>query len=150
MKPGDSFCDHCGAALAAPAPAVAPVAAQPAPVPVAQPAPAPVGGGARLIVVASGVEIPLPVGKEALVGREDPYSGVFPDIDLTPHGGEEGGVSRRHFKITLTGGQYMIEDLNSTNFTILNRQRLQPGVPMALADGDEIRAGRVRFVFRVS
>jgi len=90
------------------------------------------------------------VGKEALVGREDPYSGVFPDIDLTPHGGEEGGVSRRHFKITLTGGQYMVEDLNSTNFTILNRQRLQPGVPMVLADGDEIRAGRVRLVFRVS
>lgn len=148
MKPGDSFCDHCGAALVTPAPGAAPVA-QPAPAPTVQPAPAP-AAGARLIVVASGVEIPLPMGKETLVGREDPYSGVFPDIDLTPHGGEEGGVSRRHFKITLKGGQYMIEDLNSTNFTILNRQRLQPGVPVALADGDEIRAGRVRLLFKVS
>lgn len=143
VKPGDSFCDHCGAALTQTA---APAASQPTPA--AQPAPA--GPGPRLVVVATGAEIPLPAGKEALVGREDPYSGVFPDIDLTPHGGEEGGVSRRHFKVTLSGGQYMIEDLNSTNFTVLNRQRLQPGVPTVLADGDEVRAGRVRLIFRVS
>ena len=102
----------------------------------------------RLVVVASGVEVPLPVGKEAMVGREDPYSGVFPDIDLTPHGAEQGGVSRRHFKITYVGGQYVIEDLNSTNFTVVNRQRLQPGAPAVLADGDEIRAGRVVLVFK--
>jgi len=85
---------------------------------------------------------------EALVGREDPLSNTFPDVDLTPHGGEEGGVSRRHFKITLGEGQYAIQDLNSTNSTWLNRTRLQPGLPVVLRDGDEIRAGRVRLVFR--
>jgi len=102
-----------------------------------------------LIVSSTGIEISLPPGSSTLVGREDPVGGVFPDVDLTPHGGEEGGVSRRHFRITLAGGQYAIEDLNSTNFTLLNRQRLQAGVSTTLADGDEIRAGRVRLIFRV-
>ena len=83
------------------------------------------------------------------MGREDPTSGVFPDIDLAPHGGVEGGVSRRHFKIAYTGGQYVVEDLNSTNYTMINRQRVQPGQPVALHDGDEVRAGRVRLTFKV-
>lgn len=153
----DAFCQACGAALTGPAQAqAAPAAAQPiAPSVAPQPAPAlqaasAAVGGPRLIVVASGIEIPLPAGKEVLVGREDPYSGVFPDVDLTPHGAEEGGVSRRHFKITFSGGQYLVEDLNSTNGTVLNRQRLQAGHPLALADGDEIRAGHIRLVFKVS
>lgn len=133
-----------------PTPSAAPVAAQAAPVAAAAPV-APVAAvTARLVLVTSGIEIPLAPGKEVIVGREDPYSGIVPDVDLTPHGAEEGGVSRRHFKISLAGGQYVIEDLNSTNFTLLNRQRLQPGKPAPLADGDEIRAGRVRLTFRVS
>lgn len=139
--PGAAFCDYCGAALAAPAEAAAPVTPAPPMASVALP---------RLIVAASGMEIPLPNKAEILVGREDPVSGVFPDIDLTPHKGEEGGVSRRHCKIVAQGMQYTVEDLNSTNGTMVNRQRLNPGVPYALSDGDEIRAGRVRLVFKVS
>ncbi len=139
-KEGAAFCDVCGATLAA---APAPQPATPAPTP------AP-GGGPRLIVVASGVEIPLPAKAELLVGREDPVSNIFPDVDLSPHGGEEGGVSRRHFKITVQGSQYSIEDLNSTNHTLLNRAKLDPGVKRPLADGDEVRAGRVRLVFKAS
>lgn len=162
VAPGDAFCQFCGAALTdravAPAESAAPAAAtpepQPAPVEVRPPVPEvpPVVAPAqpRLVVAESGVELPLASGTETLVGREDPYSSVFPDIDLSPHGGEQGGVSRRHFKITLSGGQYLIEDLNSTNATMLNRQRLQPGVPVALADGDEIRAGRLRLIFRMA
>ena len=173
VGPDDAFCEFCGAALIAPteaAPAAQPEPAAPeipaAPVtpPQAAPAPAPeptvapepaaperavAAPVARLIVTASGVEIPLPQGQEAIVGREDPYGGIFPDIDLTPHGAEEGGVSRRHFRIALSGGQYTVEDLNSTNFTLLNRKRLDPGVPQPLTDGDEIRAGRLRLVFKV-
>jgi len=150
VGPTDTFCEFCGAALVtlaeagttavAPAPQPAPTAAAPSPA---------VGTGPRLIVVASGVEIPLPARKEALVGREDPYAGVYPDIDLTPHGGEDAGVSRRHFKLTPSGAQYTIEDLNSTNFTLVNRQRLKPGVPMTISDGDEIRAGNLRLIFRM-
>ena len=153
VGPGDTFCEFCGAALvtaAIPVPTALP--ATPAP-PVAAPAPPTVEVGPRLTIAASGVEIPLPVGKEALVGREDPYSGVYPDVDLTPHGGEEAGVSRRHFKLTPSGSpgaQYTIEDLNSTNFTLVNRQQLRPGAPVAINDGDEIRAGSLKLIFKVS
>lgn len=139
VKPGEAFCDYCGAALTSSAPpaqtaaAVVPQAAE----------------GPRLIVGAGQVEIALPEGTEVLVGREDPVSNIYPDVDLTPYQAEEAGVSRRHFKITLAEGQYAIQDLNSTNGTLLNRNRLQPGVPVALHDGDEIRAGRLKMVFRV-
>lgn len=92
----------------------------------------------------------MPAKAEIIIGREDPVSGIFPDIDLTPHGGDEGGVSRQHCKITVQGGQYLIEDLKSTNSTRVNRQRLEPGKTQALKDGDEIRAGRVALVFKVS
>jgi pSer/pThr/pTyr-binding forkhead associated (FHA) protein len=101
-----------------------------------------------MVVADSGIEIPLSAGQETVVGREDPVSGIFPDIDLTPHNGEEGGVSRRHCRIRRVGAGYTIEDLNSTNFTLLNQQRLEPGRPTALSDGDEVRVGRVRLIFK--
>ena len=147
VTPGDAFCEFCGAALTVAAPA-------PAPTPAAAPAPAPTAvvtsGTARFVLASSGVEVNLPQTAEIIVGREDPFSNSFPEIDLTPHGGEEGGVSRRHFKIARVGGGYTIEDLNSTNLTLVNRKRLTPGAPVALNDGDEILAGRVKLIFRVS
>lgn len=154
VKEGDTFCEACGAALTG-APSTAAAAKQPdATIPAATVtaavAPAMSAVATRLIVVASGAEIPLSGRNEVVVGREDPYSGVFPDVDLTPHGGVDGGVSRRHFKITAVAGQYRIEDLNSTNYTLVNRKRLQPGAAQVLVDGDEISAGRVKLIFKVA
>jgi predicted amidophosphoribosyltransferase len=142
IEPGDAFCSSCGYALAA-APALAPVAETPAP-------PSPTTVGPRLVMATSGAEIPLPTGEEILVGREDPVSGVYPDVDLTPHGGEEGGVSRRHARLVREGGALFVEDLDSTNFTFVNKQRVAPKSRQALNDGDEIRFGRVTLVFKTS
>mgnify|MGYP001057669900 CR=1 FL=1 len=142
VAPGDVFCEFCGAALVTPKEPAAPIETPAQPAPIAAP-------GARLLVVDSGVEVPLSADQETIVGREDPYTSIFPDVDLTPYGGEEGGVSRKHFKIMLVNGQYTIEDLGSTNFTLLNQAKLQPGAPMPLSDGDEIRAGRVKLTFKV-
>ena len=156
---GQAFCDNCGAQLtpappAPPPPAPTPLPPSPAPspvAPVAQPpyAPTPSAPGARprLVVAGSGAQFDLTGKTEALIGREDPISGIFPQIDLTPHGGEAGGVSRRHARIALRGGQWTIEDLNSTNFTFVNNQRLNPGAPQALNNGDQIRLGRVVLAF---
>jgi pSer/pThr/pTyr-binding forkhead associated (FHA) protein len=92
--------------------------------------------------------LPFPPGKtEVTVGREDPVSGVFPDIDLTDHGGDEGGVSRQHARIFVQGVQVFIEDLNSTNYTYVNQQKLTPGQPHPLHDGDVVRFGRVKLSF---
>jgi hypothetical protein len=142
VEPGDAFCSACGFALkAVPEPALAEEAPAPAPVP-------PSSTGPRLVVVASGAEIPLAAGPEILIGREDPVSGVYPDVDLTPHGGEDGGVSRRHARILVEGGQYFIEDLDSTNFTFVNKTKIAPKTRQSLNDGDEIRCGRVALVLR--
>jgi len=137
----DKFCSNCGAVLAAEA-VPAPVEAPPAPAPPPPPA------GPRLVVAASGAEIPLPAGGEVLIGRQDPVSGIYPDVDLTPHEGEEGGVSRRHARLILEGGNYFVEDLDSTNFTFVNQQKLAPKPRHQINDGDEIRCGRVALVLK--
>jgi pSer/pThr/pTyr-binding forkhead associated (FHA) protein len=103
-----------------------------------------------LVVVDSGAEIPLPVGDEILVGREDPVSGVYPDIDLTPHGGEEAGVSRRHARLIVESGSYFVEDLDSTNFTFVNKKKLAAKSREPVGDGDEIRFGRIAVVLKMS
>jgi pSer/pThr/pTyr-binding forkhead associated (FHA) protein len=101
-----------------------------------------------LAVQDTNVRLPFPPGKtELVVGREDPVSGIFPAIDLTDHGGDEGGVSRKHARIFIQGIQVFIEDLNSTNYTYVNQQKLAPEHPHQLNDGDEIRLGRVKLDF---
>src|SRR6266567_792679 len=65
-------------------------------------------------------------------------------------GGEECRVSRMHAHIFVENGQYMLEDENSTNFTFLNRQRLNGKTPTPLHDNDEIRLGRVLLRFKTS
>jgi predicted component of type VI protein secretion system len=150
MNPvGEAFCSNCGAnLLGTPAPAVSTPAPAPAPAPAM--APAAPAMQARLIVEADNQEFDLSGKDNVTVGREDAVSNIFPDVDLTPHGGEEGGVSRMHARIFVENGQYMIEDENSTNFTFLNRQRLAPKTPTPLNDNDEIKLGRVLLRFKTS
>ncbi len=166
VEPGSAFCDMCGAPLTAgptpppqpqPPPPVYPPPVPPTPRPPSTPPPTPpyppvyptagaVSG--RLIVQGTNAVLPFPPGKsEILIGREDPVSNIFPDIDLTPHGGDEGGVSRRHARIFAQGNQIFIEDLNSTNYTYVNQQKLTPGQPHPLKDGDEVRLGKVRLTY---
>ncbi|HEY8323950.1 MAG: FHA domain-containing protein [Ktedonobacterales bacterium] len=170
---GSMFCDQCGEALddtgagaagtgAAPAsydatPATSAYDASPAPAPssfdaapaVAAPAAplAPAATVARLVIKDDGAEFQLAGKSEYLVGREDPVSNIYPDIDLTPHKGEEYGVSRMHAKIYAQGSQFLIEDLNSTNSTYLNRQKLPAKTPTPIKDGDEVRFGKVEATF---
>jgi pSer/pThr/pTyr-binding forkhead associated (FHA) protein len=42
----------------------------------------------------------------------------------------------------------MLEDLNSINFTFLNKQKIAPKTPTPLKDGDEIRLGRIVLRFK--
>lgn len=152
------------APVPAPPPTPAPTPVQPPPPPPPPPLPTPpatpsptpaypaaAGIQGRLIVQGTNAPLPFPLGKtEIIVGREDPVSGIFPEIDLTDHGGDEGGVSRRHARIFIQGAQTMIEDLNSTNYTHVNQQRLTPGQPHPLNDGDEVRFGRVKLVYHAA
>ena len=135
----------------APAPAPAPEVA-PTPAPEVTPPPAPVAAPAQphLILEASGATFDL-TGKAAVViGREDVPSNSFPDWDLTPYGAEDGGVSRLHARLTASGNEWSIEDLESTNFTFINRKRIPAKTPTPLNDGDEIRLGRVGLRFKTT
>lgn len=148
---GAMFCDNCGASLAAPA--VQPSTyAPPGPAPAYQPPPPPVQGmmRMRLVVTSSGVQLPLAGKQEFYIGREDPIGQFFPDADLTPHGGDAGGVSRKHARIVVYGNQVMFEDLNSTNGSFVNKVKVQPGQPVPLTDGAEVRLGKVVLTFHTS
>lgn len=118
------------------------------PMATAAPVSTPGASGARLILISTGAEMTIPDQEEITVGREDPSSGIFPDIDLTPHGGEDGGVSRRHARMLHIGDDYFVEDLQSTNFTKLDGQRLPAHVRERLEDGARLDFGRVAMIFR--
>jgi pSer/pThr/pTyr-binding forkhead associated (FHA) protein len=140
---GEAFCTNCGSSLTA------------APTGVGAPSgvttTAPTGAGQpRLVVESDNAAFDLSGKSEVLIGREDPVSNIYPDVDLTPHRGEEDGVSRLHAKMLINGGQYLLEDENSTNYTFVNRQKLQPKVPTPVKDGDEIRLGRAVLRFHAS
>ena len=122
---GEAFCSNCGSMLGEPAATAAPATVEPS-APAAAPAAPAVAAAlnARLIVEADNQEFDLSGKDNITIGREDIVSNIYPDVDLTPHGGEEGGVSRLHARIFVENGQYLLEDENSTNFTFLNRQRL--------------------------
>lgn len=150
---GSMFCDECGERLDPQQPAdasAAPVSTASSAPAVVVAAPAATATTAKLVVEADNATFDLSGKSEAMIGREDPVSNIYPDVDLTPHGGEEGGVSRLHAKIFLQGSQYMIEDQNSTNFTFVNRQKLQPKTPTPIKDGDEVRLGRVTMKFQTA
>jgi hypothetical protein len=132
-----------------PAPAAAPSMPQPAPEPApSMPQPVPVVAQPRLMVEGTTQTFDLAGKASVVVGREDAPSNSFPDIDLTPYGAEEGGVSRLHARIAQSGDAWTIEDLESTNFTFINRKRIAPKTPTPLNDGDEIRLGRVGLRFK--
>lgn len=102
--------------------------AQPAPVP--EPKPYPAGwlvGGRRRLALSAG---------ENVIGREP---GVAVRL-------ESASVSRRHARIVIDVDGVTIDDLGSKNGTWVNDQRLER--PSALDDGDEVRVGSVRLVFR--
>ena len=97
--------------------------------------------------MATGASFDLAGKSEVIIGREDPVSNIYPDVDLTPHGGEEDGVSRVHAKLLINGSQYLVEDQNSTNHTFVNKQKLAPKVPTPIKDGDELKLGRSVLTF---
>ncbi|RMF78456.1 MAG: FHA domain-containing protein [Chloroflexi bacterium] len=78
-----------------------------------------------------------------VLGRADTTSKQQPDLDLTPFGALEKGVSRIHAAIERSEDTLTIVDMGSVNGTHLNGQRLIPEQPRVLRDGDEIRFGKL-------
>ena len=82
-----------------------------------------------------------------LLGRTDPHSNVFPEIDLSKFDPET-KVSRRHARIWREGETFLVEDLGSVNGTVINDSvRLAPRQPRVLDSGDKIRLGETTLHF---
>ena len=78
--------------------------------------------------------------KEFLIGRQ-----TEADFSLA----NSRSVSRRHACIRTEGGKYYLSDLNSTNFTFLNGQKIEPGRRVQLSDRDEIMVGKEKLIFHM-
>ena len=55
------------------------------------------------------------------------------------------GVSRRHAMVFFSGDNLYVEDLDSTNGTYVDQDRLSPGAPLQLLYGAVLRLGPVRY-----
>jgi serine/threonine protein kinase len=87
-----------------------------------------------LLRAQDGRECPLREGENS-VGR-------VADKDLTV---AEAPVSRHHARITCNGPRCEVVDLNSTNGTYVNGERIEPGKAHPLQPGDELCFGTVCF-----
>jgi len=95
----------------------------------------------QVVVVDVGHQINIPLKPEIVVGREDANSSIFPELDLTPYGALEKGVSRRHAKITHHDDELTIEDIGSVNGTFLNGDQLTPYQQVPINSGDVLQLG---------
>jgi serine/threonine-protein kinase len=132
----DVFCPHCGARQ--------PIAAASASLRAAR-------ATARLVVTGTTeLDATFLLNKEInLVGRTDPQSNIFPDIDLSKFDPET-KISRRHARIWREGETFLVEDLGSVNGTVVNDSvRLGPRQPRPLASGDRLRLGETTLHFLV-
>jgi serine/threonine-protein kinase len=133
----DVFCAHCGARQ--------PIAAASASLRAAR-------ATARLVVMGTTeiTDATFTLSKESnLVGRTDPQSNIFPDIDLSRFDPET-KISRRHARIWRHGDTFLLEDLGSVNGTVVNDAvRLGPRQPRPLENGDRLRLGETTLHFVV-
>jgi FHA domain len=96
-------------------------------------------------LIDSEVLLPIHIQNRLIIGRLDVEGGEKVDVDLTPYGGRERGVSRRHVVLYRTRYTVSLADLNSSNGTYLNGVQLVPHQPRLLREGDEVRLGNMRF-----
>ena len=142
----DVFCAHCGLRQPAGGPSGAPAYV-----------PGPGRITAQLVVEGTNdMEKPsFTIDKETvLIGRTDPHTQIFPDVDLTMYDPET-KVSRRHAQIERQGEQFVIVDLGSVNGTVINTVgggsiRLNAKTPRVLSTGDVLKLGGTTLKFTIA
>ncbi len=85
----------------------------------------------------AGMSFPLS-GGQAIIGREEGL-----EISL-----QDPEASRRHARVSWQAGQFVIEDLGSTNGTFVNG--VQITAPQMLNSGDSVGVGQTALVFQVA
>ena len=103
----------------------------------------------RLIIGEKKRMVEAPLNKAVYIGRIDPGSDVFPEVDLTTDLAASKGVSRRHARVLRQGELVLLEDLGSVNGTFLNTHRLAPYVPESLQNGDILQLGKLQMEIQI-
>ena len=85
-----------------------------------------------------GKKFELPVDEPQLIGRSSE------SLALT-----DGTVSRRHAELTPDDGRWYLRDLDSSNGTFINGERIS-GDPVELSPGDQIRCGSTLVLFAIA
>jgi pSer/pThr/pTyr-binding forkhead associated (FHA) protein len=112
---GEKYCSDCGFLLSS---TPVEVTAQAGPVVTA-----------KMVDPSTGREFPLNPGVNT-IGRQDA------DV-LVGHP----TVSRKHAQLTVSDGKYILEDVGSSNGTYVGEKKVEPGQPVEVASGVEIRFG---------
>ncbi|MEM6283910.1 MAG: FHA domain-containing protein, partial [Chloroflexota bacterium] len=96
-----------------------------------------------LRVVDSSQTIELHVSHAITLGRTLDASDAA-HIDLSSHHAAQFGVSRKHIALRAYKNHLVVRDLNSTNGTAINENRLAAHVDVPLKTGDVLQIGKLR------
>ncbi|MBC6934400.1 MAG: response regulator [Chloroflexi bacterium] len=99
-------------------------------------------------VVGTASTIQVQVQEAMTIGRSDPQRGVYPDVDLGPHGAQHRGVSRQHAVVIARENRIVVKDLGSVNGTRLNGRGMTPDQEYRLRHGDELEVGELKLQVR--
>jgi hypothetical protein len=106
----------------------------------------------EIILVIRGIieRFVIPKDRKLMLGRSNARMRFVPDIDLTPYGALDRGVSRAHAQIWIENGDLYIEDMESTNGTYINNEPVPPNQPKRVTSGNELMLGRlaIQVLFR--
>ncbi len=141
-------CEHCGQELS---PGLekkeAPPTKAPDPTPIEPPERVTIP---TLTVLSSGRKIDLSDIALIFLGRCDTKHHIYPHLDLTRDEGMSYGVSRQHACIHQNDAGLHVEDMDSTNGTFLNGQRLSPFKVYPLHNGDVLQLGKLEVKVQVA
>ncbi len=89
----------------------------------------------------------LEVYDDVVIGR--PAAGSTLHLDLSDYDPDELGISRQHALLRPAPSALFLVDLNSTNGTFCNQERLMAGLSRKLNDGDVITFGKLHFTLKI-
>lgn len=85
----------------------------------------------------AGTSFPV-LGNQVIIGREEEVDIILQDPE----------ASRKHARLSWQGGQFVLEDMGSTNGTFVNG--IQITAPRILNSGDSIGIGQTALVFQMA
>ncbi len=79
-----------------------------------------------------------PQGQRFSISHDEMIMGRDPSAEICL---SDSGVSRHHAKVLKQKGEVFIEDLGSSNGTVINGKKIKPKIPVRLAKEDMVRMG---------